>query len=246
VSDFRWGFVKQYPLAGVAIVLGIRQGVKDWLRGTSVVWNFGFDDGMGVTYAMNLLDGNKRKIEYVDATWQPKTNGGVFEAGDLNLGRAIKPEHVPTKVQWEGPKNRKLPDALYGRSLLLVSDPLKDLIDGFEPSLHQFFPIDVFFKSSGELAKKMYFLNICTRLDSVDQELTTCELQSGRMWRPDLGGELVFNLEQIGNHHLWHDQHIFKGWMISDAQHDAMVEAKITGLVFHKDKDNHWEPPAWR
>ena len=46
------------------------------------------------------------------------------------------------------------------------------------------------------------------------------------------------NFDQIGNHHLWHDKHIFKGWMISDALHDAMVKEGITGLVFHKDKDN--------
>jgi hypothetical protein len=58
------------------------------------------------------------------------------------------------------------------------------------------------------------------------------------MWRPDKGGVLVFNLGQIGNHHLWHDKHIFNGLYASDVLRDAAVEAGITGLVFSKRKDN--------
>lgn len=77
--------------------------------GTTMVWNFGFDDGMGVTYAMQELDGDIRKIEYVDTTPAFGTVGGLFEPGDLNRGRAIKPDHVPTKFLWGGPKNRKIP-----------------------------------------------------------------------------------------------------------------------------------------
>jgi hypothetical protein len=203
----------------------------------AMVWNIGFDDGMGVTYALQELDGDIRKIEYVDTTWEKGTVGGGFELGDLNLGRPIKPDNVPTKFIWGGPKNRKLPDALWGRGILLVSDRLKSLVERFEPSTHQFFPVDVVFKSDKQLAAKMHFLNVCARLDSVDRRLTTSEFDYN-MWRPDKGGVLVFNLGQIGNHHLWHDKHIFKGWMISDALHDAMVKEGITGLVFHKDKDN--------
>jgi hypothetical protein len=202
-----------------------------------VVWNIGFDDGMGVTYSMTELDGDIRKIEYVDQTTDWDGIGGLFEAGDLNLGRRINEEYVPTKFLWGGPKNRKLPDAIYGRGMLLVSDRIQEIIERFEPGLHQFFPIDVIYTSNSELARKVFFLNICTRLDSVDHELTTAK-KGSVMWRPDLGGELVFNMDQIGSHHLWHDKHVYNGRMLSDALHDAMVEAGITGLVFHKDKTN--------
>jgi hypothetical protein len=174
----------------------------------------------------------------VDTTPEYDGVGGLFKAGELNLGRAIKPDHVPTRFVWGGPKSRKIPDALWGRGMLLVSDRLRNLIERFEPGKHQFFPIDVEFKSDKQLAARMSFLNVTSRLDSVDRSLTTCPLDYGRMWRPDVSGTLVFNLGQIGDHHLWHDKHIFKGWMISDALHDAMVNEGITGLVFHKDKDN--------
>ncbi len=183
-------------------------------RGAGLVWSIGFDDGMGVTHSMKELDGDIRKIEYVDGTADWKSVAGGFEAGDLNCGRPIKPDHVPTKFLWGGPKNRKLPDAIWGRQMLLVSDRVKAIIERFEPDLHQFFPIDVIYKSNNELARKMYFLNVCTRLDSVDHELTTAKM-GNVMWRPDLSGELVFKLDQIGHHHLWHDKHVFKARMKS-------------------------------
>jgi hypothetical protein len=207
-----------------------------------MVWNIGFNDGMGVTYSLVEMDGDIRKIEYLDRTYSRGTVAGGFDAGDLNLGRLIKSENVPTKFLWGGPKNRKLPDALLGpMHILLVSDRIKNIIERFEPGLHQFFPADVFYKSNNELAQKMYYLNICTLLESVDKELTSSPF-SGIMWRPDKGGELVFNLDQIGQHHLWHDKHIMHGWMMSNALHDALVEKGITGLVFHKDRDNQeWQ-----
>jgi hypothetical protein len=201
-----------------------------------MVWNIGFDDGMGVTYSLMEMDGDIRKIEYVDTTYEFKTIGGLFKSGDLNLGRPIKPYFIPTKYEWGGPKNRKLPDALYGRGVLLVSDRIKHVVENFEPHLHQFFPTDVFYKSNKELARKMFFLNICTRLDSVDRELSTVTMDYS-MWDPATGS-FVFNLDQIASHHLWHDKHIFKGWMISNALHDAFVKQGVTGLVFQKDKDN--------
>lgn len=203
-----------------------------------MVWNIGFNDGMGVTVGMMEMDGDLYKIEYVDTTPDWPGVGGGFAMGELNLGRPIKPDYVPTKLEWGGAKNRKLPDAIHGRSMLLVSDRIKDIIERYEPRTHQFFPIDVFYKSNKELAAKMFFLNICTRLDSVDRELATCKLQHGLMWRPDLSGELVFNMDQIGNHHLWHDKHISDGTYASEELYQAMVKAGITGLVFNKRKTN--------
>jgi hypothetical protein len=218
-----------------------RAGASSYSNGEAgggvMVWNFGFNDGMGVTHSLLEVDGDIRKIEYVDRTYSSGTVAGGFDNGDLNLGRQIKPDNVPTKFEWGGPKNRKLPDALHGRSIVFVSDRLREIIERFEPGVHQFFPIDIIYKSNKELAAKMFFLNICTRLDSVDRDLTTSPF-GNVMWRPDKGGTLVFNTDKIGTHHLWHDKHIMHGWMISDQLHDALVAQKITGLVFHKDKTN--------
>ncbi len=202
-----------------------------------MVWTFGFDDGMGVTYSLMELDGDLDKIEYEDRSLDGYSIGSTFEPGKLNLGRRLKATNVPTRFQWGGPKSRKLPDALKGRGMLLVSEKLKKTIETFEPGVHQFFPIELVFKKTGDHAAHVYFLNICNRLDSVDRTRTTAPF-GGVMWRPDQSGDIVFDLTRVGAHHLWHDKHLFNGWMISDALHDAMIDAGITGLVFHKDKTN--------
>jgi hypothetical protein len=202
-----------------------------------MVWALGFNDGIGVTHSLMEMDGNLDKIEYVNGSADWGTVAGGFEPGDLNLGRALKAEHVPTKFLWGGPKNRKLPDVLYGRGVVIVSVRVKDIMERFEPGVHQYFPVNVIYKSSKEVAEKMFFLNICTRLDSVDRKLTTATLSQGGMWKPETG-YWVFDLRKIGSHHFWHDQHLFLGWMISDSLKQAFEDASIKGFVYHLDKDN--------
>lgn len=203
-----------------------------------MVWALGFNDGMGVTHSLMEMDGNLDKIEYVERPKIWKGIGGGFKPGDLNLGRALKAEHVPTKFLWGGPKNRKLPDVLYGRGVVIVSVRVKDIMERFEPGVHQYFAVDIIYKSNKELAEKMFFLNICSRLDSVDRELSTCKMSEGDiMWQPETG-YWVFDLAKIGAHHFWHDQHLFKGWMVSDVLKQAFEGASIKGFVYNPQRDN--------
>ncbi len=201
-----------------------------------MVWSMGFDDGLPVTIARTALDGDRRKIEYVDTTREPFSVGGHFEPGKLQLGRAVKPDHVPTRILREGSKET-LPDVELAVGMYFVSDRFKEIVEGFEPGVHQFFPTD-FVSKDGSLQAHMYFFNVCNRLDSVDRDLTTAPFQSNLAWRPDEGGELIFDLKRIGNHHIWHDKHIYDGLYVSDALHDALVEAGITGLDFSMRKSN--------
>ncbi len=195
-----------------------------------MVWAMGFDAGLPVHIGHEELDGDYSKIEYVDTTFERDGVGGTFEPGDLHLGRAVKPDHVPTRIVRKGSK-QTLPDVDWAVGMYFVNDRFKDVIERFEPGVHQFFPTD-FLSKDGTLQAHMYFFNVCNRLDSVDRDLTTAELELGRTWRPDKGGYLVFNLRQIGKHHIWHDKHVLKGLYVSDALHDALIEAGITGLEF--------------
>ena len=40
------------------------------------MWSFGFNDGFDVTYSMRELDGDLKKIEYVDTTYDQRSLGG--------------------------------------------------------------------------------------------------------------------------------------------------------------------------
>jgi hypothetical protein len=122
-----------------------------------MVWALGFKDGMGVTHSLLEMDGDLGKIEYVDGPPDRPGLNGYFRPGEHQAGRAMKPEFVPTKFLWGGPKNRKLPDVIYGRGVVLVSIRVKEIMERFEPGVHQYFPVDIIYKSSKELAEKMFF-----------------------------------------------------------------------------------------
>ena len=149
----------------------------------------------------------------------------------MGLGRAVKPEFVPTKVQWGGPKRARVPETLQGRGMMLVNARFKDIIERFEPGLHQFLPLTLLWKD-GTVAQDMYFFNICSRLDTVDRKVSTAQ-KPGTIWLHETG-TIVFSPAQMGTHHIWIDKHIYYGWFVSDQLHDALVGAKITGIGFRK------------
>lgn len=195
-----------------------------------MVWAMGFKDGIGYTVGHRELDGNPRKIEYVDTTREFWTVGGGFEVGELHAGRPIKPDFIPTRVA-RGGKKHGIPDVVWGINMYFVNDRFRAVLEGLEPHVHQYFPVDMLWED-GTLAQKMYMLNICNRLDTVSREASTARLSdSGRMWRAHTG-KIVFSLPRIGGHHLWIDKHISKGAFVSDAFHDALLKAGISGLDF--------------
>lgn len=195
-----------------------------------MVWAVGFEDrSTSFTRAMRPLDGDLRKVEYVDRTIDWEGIGGVFEPGDMNLGRAIKPDHLPTKVFYKG-KRYGIPEVISGCKMFLVNDRFKDIVESIEPDVHQYFPVDVVWED-GTLAQKMYLFNICNRLDAVSREASTAELRKGRMWEPSTG-KMVFSTTRVGDHHIWIDRHIVAPSMFycSDKMHQALRDADISGL----------------
>ena len=197
-----------------------------------MVWSMGEVEVMGYVVAMELLDGNLRKVEYVDTTFDPGSIGGSFDTGETKSGRSIKSDFLPTRVIWKGPKAR-VPDFIHSFGYYFVSDRFKDLVEQFEPGHHQFFPVDMLAKDRS-LARKMYIFNICNRLDTVDRKLTTMKMSEGGISWQHWTGTWVFNLGQIGNHHVWIDKHIHQGTYVSDALHDEIADAQITGIGFEK------------
>jgi len=195
-----------------------------------MVWAVGFEDrSTSFTRAMRPLDGDLRKVEYVDATRDWDSIGGWFKPGDMNLGRAIKPDHLPTMVFYKG-KRYGIPEVISGCKMFLVNDRFKGIVESIEPDVHQYFPVDVVWED-GTLAQKMYIFNICNRLDAVSREASTAELQKGIMWEPSTG-KMVFSTTRVGDHHIWIDRHIVAPSMFycSDKTHQALRDADISGL----------------
>lgn len=194
-----------------------------------MVWAVGFKfTKAGHHLGHQELDGDLRKVEYVDTTRDWDSMGGGFEPGDLNWGRAIKPDHLPTRMKRDG-KRYGMPDVTFGRGLFIVNDKFKNVVESLKPDVHQYFPIDMVWED-GTLAQKMYIFNICNRLDTVSREASTAQLKRGRIWEPSTG-KMVFSTTRVGDRHIWIDRHIVASgtFFCSDAMNEAMTRAEISG-----------------
>lgn len=193
------------------------------------VWAVGFDEGYEVTLKAEFLDGDLRKTEYVNTTPDGRSLG-TFRPGEKRLGRALKPDHIPTKFRWGGAASR-MPDIMLSYSVILVSDKVKTIIETLEPRAHQFFPLETWCRGN-QPGPRMHLLNICNRLDSVDREKTTKQYVYELRWKNEGPGELVFNLGQIGNHMIWHDRHIYDNFYFTDEVKTAFEAEKVTGIKY--------------
>lgn len=198
---------------------------------------------------LEVMPGDKdyQKIEVED----PTPDGGLYmdDGRALRSGRRVKTEHFPEALKKVS--GSKVPDFDWLNSLIYVSDRFKSIVEAIEPGIHQFIPFQIVGPKKAVLAD-MWFMVVCNRLDTVDRENTTLLLLRGRIWtppqdiprlpehlRPDnvdpnVEARLVFNLEQIGDHHLWFDKHLGRGPYLSDKLADALMSAEVTGANLTK------------
>lgn len=193
------------------------------------VWAMGRQEEAGFLVERTFLDGDPRKIEYVDRTLDMGDNA-TFETGWMYAGRDVKPKHIPTKMMWSSKKHRPY-DVFKQRGLILVSQEFKEIVERFEPDTHQFFPIEVVYKD-GFHARQMYFFNICARVDTMSRAHTTAKMLHGISW-DFTSGEFVFSKDQIGSRKVWIDKHVIHGLFFSNDIKDEIEKEKLTGAVFN-------------
>ena len=178
------------------------------------------------SYIAHAVDGDVDKIQPVDLT---RDVGVRIRPNYVYCGRPIEATYLPTKIELSGPK-RQIPD-LYDAYALFISARVKDVIESFEPDVHQFFPIEIVWEDGGHAADRFWFVP-CNRLDTVDRAKTTFEFRN--LWFLDGSKkELVFNRSQIGNHHVWIDKFIvMPNPAISEVLKAALDAAGITGAHY--------------
>ncbi|MFT3987513.1 imm11 family protein [Aestuariivirga sp.] len=181
-----------------------------------------------VSYGYTFLDGDYSKVTTLDPDMakRPPPDSGLFFSYNRASGFAIDSTYLSKRLQKNGPR-RAVPDVTMAK-LLLVSEAFKEVIERFDPGLHQFFPVDVLWED-GQLAARQYFFNVCTRLDTVDRTATTARFE--HIWRTwEAGAKLVFNLAAIGPHHVWCDKFLSANPFVSDALGQALIERNFSGL----------------
>jgi len=198
--------------------------------------------GDSASYSMEWIDGDYSKVSLIDVT----PDGGTAIHPRITFhflaGRPVQDEFLPTKMKSDF-SGKRFPDYCAAASgALAVSDKFKNIVETYEPSIHQFFPFDIISKK-GELRETMYIMIICNRLDTVNIDKTNRIFFKERRWKkreddrtdPDRAqwkgkDRLVLDTKKIGNAHLWIDKHLDpqESRMMSNQLATALREAELS------------------
>lgn len=138
-------------------------------------------------------------------------------------------------------------DFIQGGGYLTISDRVVEAIEDLEPGVHRYWPVDIFNKD-GSLAGRWWFLNICNRLDTLDQEKSKVRQVNSpsKPLVPDFivltkdqphpnGPELlVCRQEVVKNHAIWCEYRLQNSTFISDALKERLdaFDPPLTGIGF--------------
>lgn len=142
--------------------------------------------------------------------------------------------------------NVTLPDYLLNLNLPYVSGRLKGIIEGFEPGMHQFFPVAIILEDPISQTKRLYeyyLMNVLTILDIVDVKNSVgCQeedLIGGRVKlviNPSVRGFSLYGApdSEHGKHIWFQKNHIFPrgNFFLSDELYQTVKIEGITGFAY--------------
>ncbi|PHZ86701.1 imm11 family protein [Paremcibacter congregatus] len=173
------------------------------------------------------LDGDMKKVAPIDCS----QDGGlrISHIEPFTTGRPVDPTYVPTRLKRGGPSPSKQPlleiDGFLAAGLL-VPEQFKEILEGLEPGVHQFFPMEI--EQRGKYLGKRYLFVIGNRLDSLNRAHSIPKTEPGTLFLPmqdDI--KQVFDKKAIVGHHAWHDKY-FRGRYVSD---DLVAALRTAGLT---------------
>lgn len=165
----------------------------------------------------------------------------------LGQGYPIAADSGPRSFLWKS-TSKSPPDYAFGNnSVMLVSLQFRDLVEQYEPGVHQFLPVEMYnSKAATEAFDRFYWFVCCTLIDSLDPEHTTLTwrgeydvriehgLRRG-FWKLDHDASPpqrpVYSLNAIGSRHLWRDPYYNRDYVkCSDTFGNALIDAGLTGF----------------
>ena len=199
-----------------------------------MVCNIFCDDGEDELYETTALDGDINKIRPVDMT---RDEGAIILASRVPQGLKMEAAHIPTKLRLGGPR-RNLTDVQDPFGVLLVPEAFKEVLERLEPGVHDFYPVELFWKD-GSSAGKRYWFYPQHRIDSIDPEKTTYKRKFLWVGGGDETEKLVFSRRAIGDRHAGIDKFMAAGGVswISERFKQELEAAGITGLGFRPSEE---------
>lgn len=182
----------------------------------------------GVRNHLENIDGDFEKVTIADLT---PDGGKKISNTQFKAGRALVPDYLPTQV-----KPQRLFDAPFDdympapKGAAYVSAAFKELVEQFEPGVHQFFEMSLKFDST-EYDPVYYFI-VCNRVDALDHAECVPPIgPNDKIYNPTYGPEdkIVFSKEKIGAVHIWSEKHEI-GFFMTDQFRDAVFKSGLTGV----------------
>jgi hypothetical protein len=199
-------------------------GYTDTLRSGKVLMDEGYEP----------LDGDWAKVQIADLT----DDGGARPLGaEIKTGRPVDPTPMPTTFRYTAPRHQGLRDVMpFLRGTTLVSPGFRDLVERFEPGVHQFLPVRMLRKDTH--LGGMFLMVIAARIDGLNHALCEPPLGDRRVYVRQIGStwRIVFDPERIAGHHLWFEKHLGY-FFISGSLLAACEQAEIEGLRFGKPQE---------
>lgn len=183
----------------------------------------------GFKFDMSMEEREANRAKY------PAVGSSGFSWGG---GNWRDPELMP-KSGYQAKRSR-VPDVFPMQASNAVSQRFKDLVEEFEPDVHQFFPLALRDKNGVPLPDNYYIFNCVVSLDAV------LVAESGLSWRSEkipegrpessmsFGSQLVFSRPAIAGHHLWVGDYLSQNLTIyvSDAFYTELRARKIRFFDF--------------
>lgn len=114
-----------------------------------------------------------------------------------------------------------------------VSQRMIDLIETFEPGVHQFLPFEFVTKENEIYEEKRWILNICSRMDTIVPELSSeniLDVNGNTIWRNAGPADLVTTKSRVAGCSIWYEwRYLHSGVAVSDDFWRLYKKAKITG-----------------
>ena len=210
--------------------------------------------GNSISWSMNWVDGDRTKVSVIDRERDGGTQIGVSFVSSFGCGRPIKPDFLPSQMT-ATKAIKKIPDIFNrGGGSKVVTQKFRDIVESFEPNVHQFFPVDLVTKAKKHI-ETIYIFIVCNRIDSVHPDKNenwifreeycrwvrrskdrSLSVDERKFWKEhDPGrGRLILHRAKIGQRHVWVEKHISGqvNRFYSNQLAGALMEAELHHVSF--------------
>jgi hypothetical protein len=173
-----------------------------------------------------------------DVDWRAKRHFNPMTAG-----YPVDPNTVPRMLRWCDKQLRRAPEVDLTHNTMLISEGVRNVIERFEPGVHQFPPVDIYLTpyKEGDLAvTRSYWLVVGQFFDGVNAELThhprgVVKHPDGSVspgvWRFEGDAPVIFDRKIIAGRHLWIDLNFTKTEhpLVSDELGRALLDMDLYG-----------------